>query len=135
METTSTSTRSATGTAIAVGVAICVAAASGCASSRRAEQMRTDRNIASTANRTLAEGGTTGAARIEARCYRGVVTLMGEATPYESARAERAVRGIPGVRRVNTLILDEGSSAVSGFTRPEKAPIAARAATAGPGQP
>ena len=65
-----------------------------------------DAELSAKANALLrAETGVTGPQRIEARAYRGVVALLGEATAAEGERAEQAVRALPGVARVHNLIL------------------------------
>lgn len=106
----------------------------GCASAAHSSRVLSDREVSDRVNGALSRAGIE-TTRIEARCYEGVVTLLGGGSPSEIARAEAAVRGVAGVVRVNTLILEKGSSTVSGFARSEKAPVVTRTANAGPGQP
>lgn len=85
-------------------------AAAGCAGSAYARLRHADEGLSHAANRSLRAQGFP-ARRVEARAYRGVIALMGRvASPEEFARAERAVEGLPGVRRVNNLILIDESS-------------------------
>ena len=51
---------------------------------------------------------------VEARAYRGVITLLGQAqTPAQRGIAQQAVEGLPGVERVNNLILVADLSAAA----------------------
>lgn len=116
------------GFVLAVAAAtVLLAFASGCATSKHAAQRRGDDSVTALANEALSAAGLD-ARRIEARSYRGVVVLLGEATATERRQAERAVLRVPGVVRVNTMVFNEGPSTASGFARSEKAPILARAA-------
>jgi len=118
---------------LATVLAISLAGA-GCASSKYSEQRQEDRKLAARANSALVQAGVD-PQRIEARCYRGVITLLGDGTSAERSRAEQAVGGLAGVVRVNSLVLpivDKGSSTASGFTRSGKAPIEVGTASAGP---
>jgi len=127
-------TRPTAGSVLLASVLAISAAGVGCASSKYAERRHEDQELASRANSALVEAGVD-AQRIEARCYRGVVTLLGDGTSAESARAEQVVGRLSGVVRVNSLVLpivDKGSSTASGFTRSGKAPIVAGTANAGP---
>ena len=70
----------------------------------------------------LASTAELSAARIDAKSYAGVVALLGEAPDESSKRqAERVAGAVPGVVRVNNLILvvksaskTEGSSPAQG---------------------
>jgi osmotically-inducible protein OsmY len=65
-----------------------------------------DAELTAMANASLqAQAGVAVTQKIEARSYRGVVALLGEATAAEVSRAEQAVRQLPGVHRVNNLVL------------------------------
>lgn len=119
---------------LAVITAVTAVAAVGCASASHSSRVQSDREVADRVQGALSRAGVE-MPRIEARCYRGVVTLLGGGSPSEIARAEAAVRGVAGVVRVNTLILEKDPSTASGFARSEKAPIVTRTANAGPGQP
>ncbi len=88
--------------------------------------MDSDRQLSSRANQALAAAGFD-SRRIEARSYRGVISLLGKAADGESREAQRVVLAVAGVVRVNNLVLNEGSSTASGFSRARTAPIIARA--------
>ncbi|HXM76179.1 MAG TPA: BON domain-containing protein [Thermoanaerobaculia bacterium] len=91
-----------------------------------------DSEVSGRANGALATAGFDHG-RIEACVYRGVVALVGEADETEAREAQRVVSAVPGVVRVNNLVLNEGSSTASGFARAKKAPIIARAGAGQPG--
>jgi len=127
----------------AIGV-LGVGMTSACASSPHRAAVTADRELARRANEALAQAAeaaaasATGAAgeanRIEVTCYRGVASLLGESSQPAAQVAERIVRDVPGVVRVNNLLIsNQGPSATSGSARSEKAPITARATDAAPG--
>ena len=65
-----------------------------------------DEQLSQKANASLRERLPAGCRGVEARAYRGVVTLLGPAlTPAQRELAQQAVEGVPGVERVNNLIL------------------------------
>ncbi len=101
----------------------------GCAGSGHHAATAADRALSARANEALAQAGLN-ADRVEARAYRGVVTLLGEAEPGDIRDAQRIVVSVPGVVRVNNLVLSGGPSTSSGFARAKRAPIVARAETA-----
>ncbi|MDQ2871300.1 MAG: BON domain-containing protein [Acidobacteriota bacterium] len=101
----------------------------GCASSTHTAAVAADRELARRANEAIAEAGLD-TQRFEARSYRGVVTLLGQGQDGEVREAQRAVLSVPGVVRVNNLVLSGGSSTSSGFARAKGAPIIARVETA-----
>ncbi len=101
----------------------------GCASSAHTAATAADRDLSRRANEAIAQAGLD-PHRLEARCYRGVVTLLGQGQDAEVQEAQRAVLSVSGVVRVNNLVLSGGSSTSSGFTRAKGAPIIARVETA-----
>ncbi len=108
--------------------------AGGCATTEHSAETRSDRELAERANEALSRAGLSAGgdrARIEVRCYHGVASLLGEGPSGVSLQAERVVRSVPGIARVNNLwIYDEDSSTASGSARSVKAPILARAGDA-----
>lgn len=123
---------------LVLGAIAVVGATSACASSAHGMAVSADRELSRRANEALVAAGTAGAEgetnRIEATGYRGVVSLLGESSDTAAQEAERVVRAVPGVVRVNNLLIsNEGPSATSGSARSEKAPIAALATGAVPG--
>jgi BON domain len=91
-------------TALALGTLVLLTAA--CSAPGYSRLREADAELSAKANASLrAEAGAGGQQKIEARAYRGVVALLGEATAAEVQRAERTVRALPGVARVNNLIL------------------------------
>ncbi|MCA1581936.1 MAG: BON domain-containing protein [Acidobacteria bacterium] len=101
----------------------------GCASSAHNASTAADRELSRRANEALAQAGLD-THRLEARSYRGVVALLGQGQDGEAQEAQRAVLSVPGVVRVNNLVLSRGSSTSSGFSRAKGAPIIARVETA-----
>jgi len=122
----------ATATRFAAALAILVAATCGaaCTSATYTERVSRDQELTRKANVALADAGVD-TRRIEAQSYFGVVALLGRADENEVAAARRAVSELPGVVRVNNLVLTEGISSASGFTRADgrKAPLIARDAS------
>lgn len=82
------------------------ATAAGCGSSAYARRDRADRQLTVQVRGELAAVQTLSAARIDATSYSGVVALFGE-VPDEDLRlrAEKVAGAVPGVVRVNNLIL------------------------------
>lgn len=114
----------------AAGAALLAASlCAGCASSSHTAAVAADRELSRRANEALAQAGLD-TQRLEARSYRGVVTLLGQGQDGEVQEAQRAVLSLPGVVRVNNLVLSGGSSTSSGFARAKGAPIIARVRTA-----
>ena len=126
MDRTSAPARPAAAVA-ALGFAAVLCVFAGCSTTHRLA-VDSDREVSGRANGALTAAGFD-SGRIEARCYRGVVALLGEADETEAREAQRVVSTVPGVLRVNNLVLNEGSSTTSGFARAKKAPIIARART------
>ena len=114
--------------------ALLVALAAGCAGPRYARLRRTDEGLSAAANRSLREAGFSGRS-VEARTHGGVVALLGKVgRPEDVRRAERAVEAIPGVLRVNNLILiDEGPPRTAEFAAANRAPIVAARVEPAPG--
>lgn len=91
-------------TAAAVGTLVLFTAA--CSAPAYLRLCEADAELSARANASLrVEAGVTGPQKIQASAYRGVVALLGKATAAECLRAEQAVRQLPGVNRVNNLIL------------------------------
>lgn len=64
---------------------------------------------------------------VEARAYRGVITLLGQTeTPEQRGLAQQAVESLPGVDRINNLILLADFSAAA-VTAPAEADSVAAA--------
>ena len=77
----------------------------------------------------LASVPTLSAARIDATSYSGVVALFGEVSDEDvKSRAEQVARAVPGVVRVNNLILvAKSASKTEGSSPAEGALIISRA--------
>lgn len=110
------------GRALAAAAILLASTATGCGTSAYAQRERVDRQLTVEVRDRLASTAALSAARIDAKSYAGVVALLGEA-PDEDARlqAERVAGAVPGVVRVNNLILvvksaskTEGSSPAQG---------------------
>ncbi len=110
------------GRTLAAAALLLAATAAGCGSSAYARRERVDRQLTVEVRDRLASTAALSAARIDAKSYEGVVALLGEA-PDEDSRlqAERVAGAVPGVVRVNNLILvvksaskTEGSSPAQG---------------------
>lgn len=80
--------------------------AAGCGSSTYARRERVDRQLTVEVRERIASTPELSSARIEAKSYSGVIALLGEAPDEESkVGAERVASAVPGVVRVNNLIL------------------------------
>lgn len=97
----------------------------GCAGAAHKAATAADRELSRQANAALSEAGVD-TQRVEASSYHGVVALLGEADADQSREAQRAVLSVPGVVRVNNLVLSGGSSTSSGYARAQRAPMVAR---------
>lgn len=94
----------------------------GCGTSAYARREKVDRQLTVEVRDRLMSTTDLSSARIEAKSYAGVVALLGEAPDEDSRlRAERVAGAVPGVVRVNNLILvvksaskTEGSSPAQG---------------------
>jgi len=97
-------------------------AAASCGTSSYARRERVDRQLTVQVRDRLAATAELSTVRIDAKSYAGVVALLGEAPDEDSRlRAERVAGAVPGVVRVNNLILvvksaskTEGSSPAQG---------------------
>jgi hypothetical protein len=113
----------------AIAIVALVVLSSACASSPHAREVNGDRILAERANGALSLSTLSGdRPQLVVRCYRGVATLLGNASETDAQRAARIVETVPGILRVNNLVLNESASTASGSTRSEKAPMLARAA-------
>ncbi|HVE65458.1 MAG TPA: BON domain-containing protein [Thermoanaerobaculia bacterium] len=109
------------GTLAAAAILLAVTAA-GCGSSSYARRERGDRVLTVQVRDRLASTQALSAARIDAKSYSGVIALLGEVPDEDSRiRAEKVAGAVPGVVRVNNLILvvksaskTEGSSPAEG---------------------
>jgi len=109
------------GTLAAAAILLAVTAA-GCGSSSYARRERVDRELTAQVRDRIASTPALSAARIDAKSYSGVIALLGEVPDEESrTRAESVTVAVPGVLRVNNLILvvksaskTEGSSPAEG---------------------
>lgn len=96
--------------------------AAGCGSSAYARREQADRHLTVHVKDQLKSAPVLSAARIDASCYSGVVALLGEAPDEDTrVRAESIASAVPGVVRVNNLIVvvksaskTEGSSPAEG---------------------
>ena len=92
--------------------------AAGCGSSSYARRESGDRQLSAEVDERLASTPTLSSARLEAKSHGGVIALLGEVPGEElKVEAERIASAVPGVVRVNNLILvvksaskSEGSS-------------------------
>jgi hypothetical protein len=96
--------------------------AAGCGSSTYARREQGDRMLSALVDDRLAATPALSSAKLAAKSHWGVVALLGE-VPDESSKtaAERVASSVPGVVRVNNLILvaksaskSEGSSPAEG---------------------
>lgn len=115
----------------AAAFAVLAAVAVGCGTSTHARRVAADQRIAALVGERLAASpALSGAnAKVVAKSYAGVVALIGEAPDEESLReAERAAAAVPGVVRVNNLILVvKGASRAAGSAPAKGALVIARA--------
>src|SRR5512132_2366123 len=88
------------------GVLLISVFAAGCASSTYVRRHDEDRRLSALVDERLAASPVLSAGKVEAKSHWGVVALLGE-VPDESLRseAERVASAVPGVARVNNLIL------------------------------
>lgn len=96
--------------------------AAGCGSSTDARRENRDRQLSAQVDDRLASTPALSSVKLEAKSHRGVVALLGE-VPEEALKpqAEKVATTVPGVVRVNNLILvvksaskSEGSSPAEG---------------------
>jgi BON domain-containing protein len=117
------------GTFLAAAIILLAGAAAGCGSSAYALRERADRQLTVQVRGELASVPTLSAARIDATTYSGVVALFGE-VPDEDLkyRAGKVAGSVPGVVRVNNLILvAKSASKTEGSSPAEGALIISRA--------
>ena len=82
-----------------------ILAGASCASPAYYRLRAADEQLSGKANASLREQPGIGRG-VEARAFRGVLTLLGQAqTSAQRELAQQAVEGLPGVDRVNNLIL------------------------------
>jgi hypothetical protein len=100
--------------------------AAGCGSADYAARRKADERLSARVSIELAAALST--AKVEARSHWGVIALVGEAPDEESRReAERIAGSIPGVARVNNLVLVvKGDSRAAGSAPAKEALILAR---------
>ena len=91
----------------------------GCVSASQARRERGDRQLSAQVDGRLASTPTLASVKIEAKSHWGVVALLGE-VPEESLKvqAESVASTVPGVVRVNNLILVVKSASKSGESSP-----------------
>lgn len=109
-------------------LALAVLGTAGCGSADYARRQEADRALSTLVGERLASDPTVLSAKLDARAHSGVVALVGEA-PDENVRveAERIVRVMPGVARVDNLILVvKGDSRAEGSTPAKGALLMAR---------
>jgi hypothetical protein len=100
----------------------------GCGSSDYAVRRQADEQLAARIGVELARVPALSTAKVEARSHWGVIALIGETPDEESRReAERIAGSVPGVARVNNLILVvKGDSRAAGSAPANGALILAR---------
>jgi osmotically-inducible protein OsmY len=112
-----------------LGAALAVALLGvGCGSTQYAQRREADQRLSATVGERLAAEPALSSSRLEARSHRGVVALLGEVPDDGLKRdAERVAREVPGVARVNNLILVvKGDSETGGSTPAKGALLMAR---------
>jgi osmotically-inducible protein OsmY len=100
----------------------------GCGSSEYARRRDSDQRLSAIVAHRLAAEPALASAGVQARSHRGVVALVGEVGDEASKReAERIASAVPGVARVDNLILVvEGDSRAAGSAPAKGALILAR---------
>jgi len=103
--------------------------AAGCGSSAYGRRTDHDRLLSAQVDERLAASSSLAGSRVEARSHWGVVALLGEVPEEQMKReAERVATAVPGVVRVNNLILvAKEASRVGGSAPPEGSLTIARA--------
>jgi hypothetical protein len=117
------------GRTLAAAALLLAGMAVGCGSSAYARREHADRRLTVQVRGELASVPTLSAARIDATSYSGVVALFGEVSDEDvKSRAEQVARAVPGVVRVNNLILvAKSASKTEGSSPAEGALIISRA--------
>jgi len=113
---------------VAAALLAAVASAVGCGSSAYARRTAEDQRLSARVEERLAATSALGRARVQARSHWGVVALLGE-VPEEQWKhaAEQLAATIPGVVRVNNLILVvKGASRAEGSSPPAGSLLIAR---------
>lgn len=112
-----------------IGVSLAVALLGvGCGSTQYAQGREADQRLSTSVGERLAAEPALSSSRLEARSHRGVVALLGE-VPDENLKREagRVAREVPGVARVDNLILVvEGASNAAASAPAKDALILAR---------
>jgi hypothetical protein len=94
------------GRTLSAAVFLLAVTAAGCGSSAYARRETADRQLTAQVRERLASAPALSSARIDAASYSGVVALLGEVPDEDlKARAEKVAGAVPGVVRVNNLIL------------------------------
>ena len=117
------------GRILAAAAFLLAGTAVGCGSSGYAQRERSDRQLTVQVRGELASVPTLSAARIDATSYSGVVALFGEVPDEDlKLRAGKVAGAVPGVVRVNNLILvAKSASKTEGSSPAEGALIISRA--------
>lgn len=113
----------------AAALAVMAAMAVGCGTSTHARRVAADHRIAALVGERLAASPALSGSNVAAKSYAGVVALIGEAPDETVAReAEQVATSVPGVVRVNNLILVvKGASRAAGSAPAKGALVIARA--------
>jgi hyperosmotically inducible protein len=107
---------------------LAAAGAGGCGSSAYASRTAEDARLSALVEQRLAATSGLSGSKVQARSHRGVVTLVGEVPEEQLAQeAGQLAVGIPGVVRVNNLILVvKGDSQAEGSPLPADSLLIAR---------
>jgi hypothetical protein len=93
--------------------------AAGCGSSSYARREQGDRQLSALVGERLASSPALSTVRLDAKSHRGVIALLGEVPGEElKAQAETIAAMVPGVVRVNNLILVVKSDSKSAGSSP-----------------
>ncbi|HEX9303028.1 MAG TPA: BON domain-containing protein [Thermoanaerobaculia bacterium] len=103
--------------------------AAGCGSSAYARRTDQDRLLSVRVDERLAATSSLAGSKVEAKAHWGVVALLGEVSEEQlKGEAERVATTVPGVVRVNNLILvAKGASRAGGLPPPDGSLTVARA--------
>jgi osmotically-inducible protein OsmY len=113
----------------AAAFAVVAALAVGCGSTGHARRVAADQRIAVLVGERFAASPELSNANVVAKSYAGVVALLGEAPDENVMReAEREAASVPGVVRVNNMMLVvKGASRTAGSAPAKGALVIARA--------
>jgi hypothetical protein len=105
-------------------LAVVILGAAGCGSSEYARRRDADRILSARVDERLASVPAIVTARVAARSHGGIVALVGEA-PDENVRreAERVASAVPGVARVDNMILVVKGDPETGGSAPAKGAV------------